>query len=145
MKNAGWKTSLSYWVSVTFQVRTVSFREGSSSTSKHFVTHCHLRQILLAYKYNTLPFEGKNHHRTFRLPATRSQPLGKPRLTPCIAAAAPDFASAMTMNCENGMFLVEFFEVNRDKSVFGPWSVQHCMSVLDWFGGFLSGQFIISP
>ncbi len=85
-----------------------------------------------------------SHHRTFRLPAAR-QPLGKPRLTPCIAAAAPDFASALTMNCENGMFLVEFFEVNRDKSVFGPWSVQHCMSVLDWFGGFLSGQFIINP
>ena len=25
MKNGGWKTNLSYWVPVTFQVRTVSF------------------------------------------------------------------------------------------------------------------------
>ena len=28
LKRDGWNTSLSYWVSAYFQVRTVSFREG---------------------------------------------------------------------------------------------------------------------
>ena len=30
LKNGGWKTSLSYWVSVTFQWRAVKLREGNS-------------------------------------------------------------------------------------------------------------------
>ena len=31
LKNGGWKTILSYWVSVTFQGRTVQLREGKVS------------------------------------------------------------------------------------------------------------------
>ena len=31
LKNGGWKTSLSHWVSVTFQGRTVELREGIPS------------------------------------------------------------------------------------------------------------------
>ena len=106
LKNGGWKTSLSYWVSVTFQGRTVKLQVGSTHTIHGtgiftyiwliFMVHVgkytiHLVDNILSRWFNSWPFH--------------PQTLGWSRLQPFQKVIQQSRKRSQSQNCQVGLWV----------------------------------------